>query len=76
MCGDMVMVAFTTGFIELLPLPKQPVKDNRDVVCNWPPICRPDKKVTSGTLNCNEPAMYPKILEAQSPDIASRVYGT
>ena len=34
------------------------------------------KKVSYGTLNSNEPAMYPKILEAQSPNIASRIYGT
>ena len=30
------------------------------------------KKVKYGTLNSNEPAMYPKILEAQSPGIASK----
>ena len=34
------------------------------------------KKVIYGTLNSNVPAMYPKILEAQSPDIASKIYGT
>ena len=71
------IIASIIGFIELLPSPKQPVKDNRDVVSDWLPILRPDKKkVTSGTLNYNEPAMYPKILEAQSPDIDSRIYGT
>ena len=33
------------------------------------------KKVIYGTLNSNEPAMYPKILEAQSLGIASKIYG-
>ena len=27
-------------------------------------------------MTYNEPAMYPKIYEAQSPNIASRIHGT
>ena len=37
-------LASTTGFIELLPSPKQPVKDNEDVVSDWLPIFRCTKR--------------------------------
>ena len=72
------ILASTTGFIELLaPSSKQPVKDNRDVVSDWLPVSRMwREKDSSRTFTCYEPAMYPKILKAQSPDIASIIYGT
>ena len=34
---DDVVAASTTGFFELLPSPKQPVKDNRGIVSDWLP---------------------------------------
>ena len=52
-------LASTTGFIELLLSPKHPVKYNRDVVSNWLPIFRPNKKKlhpgdwTAKDLQCN-----------------------
>ena len=71
------ILASTTDFIELLPSPKKPVEDNKGrcfSLATYVPMWH--EKVTSGTFTCIEPAMYPKILEAQSPDIASRIYGT
>ena len=38
-------LASTTGFIELLSSPKQPVKDKRDVVSDWLPIFNPEQKM-------------------------------
>ena len=55
---------------------KQPVKDNDDAVSDKLSIFIPNQKVIYGTLNSNEPAMYPKILKVRSPGIASRIYGT
>ena len=70
------VLASTTGCIELQPSRKQPVKTTRTLFLISYLFLDLKKKVSSGALTCNEHAMYPKILEAQCPGIASRIYGT
>ena len=71
-------LASTTGFILAPTAVAQTACKRQRQRCLWLAIyfIPNQKSYIRDIEQCNEPAMYPKILEAESPDIASKIYGT